>query len=86
MKLKKRIELLQREIELLREVKALREQINLLPSAPVPYIQYAPLGQPCEITANPTHDGAITMSNAQGDIDGLADIMVAMVCNASVSC
>ena len=85
MKLKKRIELLQREIELLREVKALREQISLLPSAPVPYQPYVPLVQPCTIAANPIHDGAITMSNAQDDIDGLAEIMLAKARNASVS-
>ena len=89
MKLKKRIKLLQEEIELLREVKALREQINLLPNAPVPYQPYMPfaqLVQPCDITARPMPDGAITVTNTQADIDGLAEIMTAKIREAGVQC
>ena len=39
MKLEKRVELLEKEVALLKEVKELREQINAIPIVPVPYIQ-----------------------------------------------
>ena len=47
MKLEKRVELLEKEVALLKEVKELREQINAIPIVNIPYIQpYNPPYQP----------------------------------------